>query len=79
MKCPRVNDSSNEPFHYHRSGSGAENNANDGNFPHLLPLKEGGEGNSPHLQISSCYFQQQNIDGDDYILLIQAINLSYFT
>ena len=30
--------------------------ANEGNFPHFLPLKEGGEENSPHLHNSLSFF-----------------------
>ena len=32
---------------------------NEGYFPHLLPLKEGGEGNPPHLHFSLCCSHQR--------------------
>ena len=35
----------NDPFHDRIRECDGENNANEGYFPHLLPLKEGSEGN----------------------------------
>ena len=43
----------NDIFHNRICGGNKEENANEGNFPHLLPLKEGGEGNALHLHFSS--------------------------
>ena len=44
MKNARECHSLNEPFHNNSSGFNEEKEANEGNPPHLLPLKEGGEG-----------------------------------
>ena len=32
--------------------------AKEEDFPHLLPLKEGGEGNAPHMLVSLCHSHQ---------------------
>ena len=39
-------------LHGHFAVKHEEKSADEGDFPHLLPLKAGGEGNIPQLQFS---------------------------
>ena len=58
----RVYGASNEPFHNIIRGSNIEKIANEGYFPHLLPLEEGDEGDPTHLCFSLYLLHQYNHD-----------------
>ena len=52
----------NESLDDRISWDDTEKSASEGYFPHLLPLKAGGEGNISHLHFSHYLLQQHNND-----------------